>query len=134
MSASPPIATKLMRRNEVTLCAISGCEHTQQKNSVTSSAPHIASKSQFVDCQRNNFTLCRRVIVFVVALPDTLLDGEICLPPVRLAGVLLLQICRWGAGDRGAFSECRRSEPESAHQYAQISRGSAAGVLGSAAD
>jgi hypothetical protein len=30
MSALPPIATKLVRRNEVTLCAISGCEQMQQ--------------------------------------------------------------------------------------------------------
>jgi hypothetical protein len=29
MSASPPRAAKLARRNEVTLCAISGCEQSQ---------------------------------------------------------------------------------------------------------
>jgi hypothetical protein len=32
-------------------------------------------------------------------------------------------------GDRGAFGECRRSEPASAYQYAHGSRGGAAGVL-----
>jgi hypothetical protein len=30
MSALPPIATKLVRRNEVTLCARTGCEQLQQ--------------------------------------------------------------------------------------------------------
>jgi hypothetical protein len=30
MSALPPIATKLVRRNEVTLCATSGRERVQQ--------------------------------------------------------------------------------------------------------
>jgi len=40
MSALPPIATKLVRRNEVTLCAMSGCEQSQQGSpySITSSA------------------------------------------------------------------------------------------------
>ena len=55
--------------------------------------------------------------------------GKICLLPVD--GCSLVQI----AGEAlAAFGECRRSEPVSAHQYAHGSRGSAAGVLGSAAD
>jgi len=44
MSALPPITTKLVRRNEVTLCARSGCEQPQQiaqlfDHSITRSAP-----------------------------------------------------------------------------------------------